>query len=48
MKPDEDGIVMRIVSEISELSKEARVEIMDRFCVHCGSDNPRCMCWRDK
>ncbi|MCK5017912.1 MAG: hypothetical protein KAS32_12695 [Candidatus Peribacteraceae bacterium] len=47
MEPDERGIVMRIVSEMSCLSEEAVMEIIDHFCPHCGSDDPRCVCWKD-
>ena len=28
------------------LSPEDRLEVLSQFCNHCGSDDPRCQCWR--
>ena len=31
-----------------ELTDEERLEVMNRYCKSCGSDNPRCQCWNDE
>ena len=30
------------------LTAKERMEIMLNFCLHCGSDQPRCQCWNDE
>lgn len=29
-------------------SDELRQAVMNEFCKHCGSNNPRCQCWNDE
>jgi len=43
--------VAAIVTLFSDLTAREREDAISRiregFCVHCGSDNPRCQCWND-
>lgn len=33
---------------LAALTDEERAEAFRRYCVRCGSDNPRCRCWNDE
>jgi len=36
------------VALLRGMKPEARCEVMNLFCKHCGSDDPRCHCWNDE
>jgi hypothetical protein len=37
--------VMRLTSE---QRRAALLELADQMCMHCGDDNPDCVCWNDE
>jgi hypothetical protein len=43
------ALPVEIVTDILlGISEDARMEIFNKFCKHCGSDNPNCQCWNDE
>jgi len=30
------------------LTEEERVNLFNEYCKHCGSDDPKCVCWREE
>ena len=46
--PNPASVIKQIVATMLEMSEEERMEIMGSFCRHCGSDDPRCVCWNDE
>ena len=37
-----------VFNMLRHLSEKDRLDLFHKFCVHCGSDNPRCQCWNDE
>lgn len=33
---------------VAAMPDEGRMNLFSNFCVHCGSCNPRCTCWKDE
>ncbi len=40
--------VANIANNLFNLTEEERLEVMGYFCKHCGSADPKCVCWRDE
>lgn len=40
--------VEEVVSAMGKLTDAERLEIIERFCRHCGGADPRCHCWNDE
>jgi hypothetical protein len=38
----------RIVQELKSMPVDTRMSIINNFCKHCGSDDPKCQCWNDE
>lgn len=43
-----DEAIKSDISILSALTDAQRVELFSRFCVHCGSADPKCQCWNDE
>jgi hypothetical protein len=47
-----DARIVAVVTMLADLSDREREDAMERirerFCVHCGADDPRCRCWDDE
>lgn len=37
-----------IISAMKTMTEIDRLEIINQFCHHCGSNDPRCQCWNDE
>jgi hypothetical protein len=51
IKPSGQGINMSVkiaMDILVDLNEDERMEIFNKFCKHCGSDNPNCQCWNDE
>ena len=46
--PFKNYSVDTIVNIIKNLSEDDRMKIFNKFCKHCGSDDPGCQCWNDE
>jgi hypothetical protein len=40
--------VRTMVEILKSLNEEERMQVFNRFCKHCGSDDPNCQCWNDE
>ena len=43
-----DKIKDLYVAILKSMTDEERMEIFSNFCKYCGSDNPKCQCWKDE
>ena len=41
-----EGRAVELLKGLS--SDESRLEVLSRFCSHCGSTDPGCHCWNDE
>ena len=37
-----------VANQVLRLNEEERQELFGLFCIHCGSSDPTCWCWRDE
>ena len=33
---------------LKEMTDDERLELFNKYCKHCGGNNPRCQCWNDE
>ena len=42
-----DNPYTAVVNLFNKLSDMERVEIINKYCKHCGCTDPSCQCWND-
>lgn len=40
-------IKLEIENLLDRITPDERLEVFNKYCVHCGDKNPRCYCWND-
>ncbi len=40
--------VAQVANIVYALTDEERLELLQYFCVHCGTNDIKCNCWRDE
>lgn len=43
--PDTENLILE---QLEQLSPEQRLELFQKFCLHCGSQDSGCQCWNDE
>jgi heterodisulfide reductase subunit C len=45
--PVREEIKAAAIEAMKQLLDDERVEVMAQFCMHCGNDDPECVCMKN-
>jgi hypothetical protein len=43
-----EDVAEAVYALMRALPDDERLEIMGKFCKHCGGEDPQCQCWNDE